>query len=119
MEKWRPENKFLRFVYQQTYVRFIEQVREPYLIRIDRIFTDRDTNELSIAFHIANKRVNQEMSVADFVKSDMIYLIDPRIVFDIGQQFGAHAEQLTILEKKQPNLKTKCFAGLKRVFVDE
>ncbi|WP_419419478.1 hypothetical protein ACNVED_13325 [Legionella sp. D16C41] len=119
MEKWSPKSKFLRLVYQQIVVRFAGQVREPYLIRIDRIFTHPNTNELSIAFHIANKRVNQEMSVAEFVKSDMIYLIDPRIVFDIGQQFGAHAEQLTILEKKQLKLKTKCFIGLKRVFVDE
>ena len=119
MGKWTPKSKFLRFVYQQTVVRFTGQVRDPYLIRIDRIFTHPDTNELSIAFHIANKRVNQEMSIAEFVKSDMIYLIDPRIVFDIGQQFGAHSEQLTILEKKQPSLKTKCFTGLKRVFVDE
>ena len=119
MEKWSPKNRFLRFVYQQTVVRFTGQVREPYLIRIDRIFTHPETNELTIAFHIANKRVNQEMLVADFVKSDMIYLIDPRIVFDIGQQFGAHSEHLTILGKKQPNLKTKCFTGLKRVFVDE
>ncbi|KTD62148.1 hypothetical protein [Legionella spiritensis] len=119
MGKWTPKSKFLRFVYQQTVVRFTGQVREPYLIRIDRIFTHPDTNELTIAFHIANKRVNQETSVADFVKSDMIYLIDPRVVFDIGQQFGAHSEQLTVLEKKSPSLKAKCFTGLKRVFVDE
>ncbi|WP_133129061.1 hypothetical protein, partial [Legionella nagasakiensis] len=101
----------LRFVYQQIIVRFTGQVREPYLIRIDRIFTHPDTNELSVAFHIANKRVNQEMPVAKFVKSDMIYLIDPRIVFDIGQQFGAHSEQLAIMEKKKPSLKTKCVVG--------
>ncbi|MFO8834992.1 hypothetical protein SC661_14270 [Legionella pneumophila serogroup 1] len=119
MEKWSPKSKFLRIIYQQVVVRFTRQLREPYLIRIDRIFTDPDTNILSVAFHIANKRVNQEMSVANFVKSDMIYLIDPRVVFDMGQQFGAHAEQLTILEKKQLNFKTKCFTGLKRVFVDE
>ncbi|ABQ54193.1 TPA: hypothetical protein JBD37_15545 [Legionella pneumophila subsp. pneumophila] len=119
MEEKKFTGRFLRFVYQQIVLRFIGQVREPYLVRIDRIFTHPDTNELSVAFHIANKRVNQVQSVADFVKSDMIYLIDPRIVFDIGQQFGAHSEKLTILEKKQPDLKTKCIAGLKRVFIDE
>lgn len=111
--------KFLRYFYQKIVLRFTGQIREPYLIRIDRIFTHTDTNELSVAFHIANKRVNQEMPVADFVKSDMIYLIDPRIVFDMGQQFGSHAEQLSIVQKQKPNLKTKCVMGLKRVFVDE
>ena len=119
MEKRKPQSGFLRFIYQQTIVRFSKQIREPYLIRIDRIFTSPSTNELTIAFHIANKRVNEESSVADFVKSDMIYLIDPRVVFDIGQQFGAHSEKLSVLEKKQPNLKEKCLTGLKRVFVDE
>ena len=119
MENWSQRNRFLRFIYQHVFLRFTGQIREPYLIRIDRIFTHTDTNELSVAFHIANKRVNQEMPVAEFVKSDMIYLIDPRIVFDIGQQFGAHSEQLAIVKKKQPSLKTKCVVGLKRVFIDE
>lgn len=119
MEKWSLGIKFLRSVYQQVFLRFSGQVREPYLIRINNIFTDPATNELSVSFHIANKRVNQDMPVADFVKTDMIYLIDPRIVFDMGQQFGAHSEQLTILEKKQPSLKRKCVTSLKRVFVDE
>jgi len=112
-------SKLLRFVYQRIVLRFTGQIREPYLIRIDRIFTHPDTSELSVAFHIANKRVNQEMPVAEFVKSDMIYLIDPRIVFDMGQQFGAHSEQLAIVQKTQPSLKTKCVVGLKRVFIDE
>ena len=93
MAKWSQGNKFLRFIYQHVVVRFVGQVREPYLIRIDNIFPDPRSNELSIAFHIANKRINQEMTVADFVKSDMIYLVDPRIVFDIGQQFGSHTEK--------------------------
>lgn len=117
--RWISKSKFLRFVYQQVFLRFTGQIREPYLIRIDRIFTHPATNELSVAFHIANKRVNQEMPVAKFVKSDMIYLIDPRIVFDMGQQFGAHSEQIAIVQKKQPSLKTKCVVGLKRVFIDE
>jgi len=73
-----PKKQILRFVYQQTVVRFTGQIREPYLIRIDRIFTHSDTNELTIAFHIANKHVNQEMPVADFVwkqqKIDMIFI---------------------------------------------
>lgn len=113
------KSKFLHFIYQQVFLRFTGQIREPYIIRIDRIFTHPDTNELSVAFHIANKRVSQEMPVSDFVKSDMIYLIDPRIVFDMGQQFGAHSEQIAIVRKKQPSLKTKCVVGLKRVFIDE
>lgn len=100
-------------------LRFTGQIREPYLIRIDNIFTHPDSRELSVAFHIANKRVNQEMSVAEFVKTDMIYLVDPRIVFDIGQQFGTHSEKLVLTQKKQANLKTKCITSLKRVFIDE
>lgn len=119
MEKRSFTSKLLRFIYQEIVLRFTSQIREPYLIRIDRIFTHPDTHELSTAFHIANKRINQEMPVSEFVKSDMIYLIDPRIVFDMGQQFGAHSEQLTIVQKNQPALKTKCIAGLKRVFIDE
>lgn len=117
--EWKLNSKFIRFIYQHIYVRFTGLIREPYLIRIDRIFTHPDTHELSVAFHIANKRVNQEMSVSNFVKSDMIYLVDPRIVFDIGQQFGAHAEQLTLLQSEPTSLKKKCLTGLKRVFVDE
>ena|SRR3990167_7177237 len=93
MEKWSQRNKFLRFIYQHVFLRFSSQIREPYLIRIDNIFTHPDSSELFVAFHIANKRVNQEMSVAEFVKTDMIYLVDPRIVFDMGQQFGAHSEK--------------------------
>lgn len=119
MEKWSQRNKFLRFIYQHFVVRFVGQIREPYLIRIDNIFPDPHNNELSVAFHIANKRINQEMTVADFVKSDMIYLVDPRIVFDIGQQFGSHTEKLLVATKKNSNLKAKCVTSLKRVFIDD
>lgn len=119
MEKWSKGNKFLRFIYQHVVVRFVGQVREPYLIRIDNIFTDPNSNELSVAFHVANKRVNEERTVADFVKSDMIYLVDPRIVFDMGQQFGSHMEKLLVTKKKNLSLKAKCVTGLKRVFIDE
>ena len=119
MEKWNKVNAFLRFIYQYVVVRFVSQVREPYLIRIDNIFTDPNSNELSITFHVANKRINQEMTVADFVKTDMIYLVDPRIVFDIGQQFGSHAEKLLVSKKEISNLKAKCFSSLKRVFIDD
>ena len=119
MEKWSQGNKFLRFIYQHVVVRFVGQVREPYLIRIDNIFTDPESNELLVAFHVANKRINQEMTVADFVKSDMIYLVDPRIVFDIGQQFGSHTEKLLVAKKQIPSLKAKCVTSLKRVFIDD
>lgn len=119
MEKWSQGNKFLRFIYQHIVVRFVGQVREPYLIRIDNIFTAPESNELSVAFHVANKRINQEMTVADFVKSDMIYLVDPRIVFDIGQQFGSHSEKLLVSKKESSSLKTKCVSSLKRVFIDD
>lgn len=119
MEKLNQINKFLRFIYQHVVVRFVGQVREPYLIRVDNIFTDPNNNELSVAFHVANKRVNQEMTVADFVKSDMIYLVDPRIVFDMGQQFGSNAEKLLVSKQKDSNLKSKCVTGLKRVFIDD
>lgn len=119
MEALSLGNKFLRFIYKQVFLRFSGQIRDPYLIRIDNIFTDSNSNELSVSFHIANKRINQDMTVATFVKSDMIYLIDPRIVFDMGQQFGAHSEKLTITQKTQPTLKNKCVAAFKRVFIDE
>lgn len=112
-------SKFFKCVYQQIYLRIAGRIREPYLIRIDRIFTHPDTNELTVSFHVVNKRVSQESSVSDFVKSDMIYLIDPRIVFDMGQQFGSHTEKLNLIEKKSPSLKTRCITSLKRVFVDE
>ena len=119
MEKWNKLQRVLRFVYQQTYLRFKGQISEPYLIRIDSINSDPETNELLIAFHIANKRVSQEMSVAEFVKTDMIYLVDPRIVFDIGQQFGTHSEKVVLQKRQKPNLKAKCVTTLKRVFIDE
>lgn len=119
MEKLGVGSIFVRFIYKQVFLRFSGQIRDPYLIRIDNIFTNSNTNELSVSFHIANKRINQDMTVAEFVKSDMIYLIDPRIVFDMGQQFGAHSEKLTIIQKRHPSLKNKCVAGLKRVFIDE
>jgi hypothetical protein len=119
MENLGIGSKFLRFLYKQIFLRFSGQIRDPYIIRIDNIFTDPDTNELSVSFHIANKRISQDMTVAEFVKSDMVYLIDPRIVFDMGQQFGAHSEKLEIIQKTQPTLKNKCVIGLKRVFIDE
>lgn len=113
------KNRFLRFVYQHLFLRFSRQIREPYLIRIDNINPDPDSNELLVSFHIANKRVNETMSVAKFVKTDMIYLVDPRIVFDMGQQFGSHSENLAITQKKKLSLKAKCVSSLKRVFIDE
>ncbi|HAU0794624.1 TPA: hypothetical protein JBH26_00725 [Legionella pneumophila] len=119
MEKWNQGNRFLRFLYQHLYLRFKGQIREPYLIRIDNIYTDPDSNELTVAFHIANKRVNQDMSVAEFVKTDMIYLVDPRIVFDMGQQFGSHSEKLIVAKKTESSLKKRCVTTLKRVFIDE
>ncbi len=119
MEKLGLGSKFLRFAYKQIFLRFSGQIRDPYLIRIDNIFTNPSTNELSVSFHVANKRINQDMTVAEFVKSDMVYLIDPRIVFDMGLQFGAHSEKLAIIQKTQPTIKSKCVAGLKRVFIDE
>lgn len=119
MEKCSKGNQFLRFIYQHMLLRFTKQIREPYLIRIDNICPNPNSNELSVAFHIANKRVNQEMSVAEFVKTDMIYLVDPRIVFDMGQQFGSHAEKLVLTQKKESSLKSKCITSLKRVFIDE
>lgn len=119
MEGCNQKNKFLRFIYQHLYIRFTGIIREPYLLRIDNIFSNRNTNELFVSFHIANKRVNQEMSVTNFVKSDMIYLVDPRIIFDIGQQFGMHSEKLVSMPKERSNLKAKCLTSLKRVFIDE
>lgn len=119
MEKWSTGNKFLRFIYQNLVLRFTNQIREPYLIRVDNIYPDPESNELSVAFHIANKRVTDNMSVAEFVKTDMIYLVDPRVVFDMGQQFGSHSERHIIIEKKDPSLKKKCVTTLKRIFIDE
>ena len=72
-----------------------------------------------VSFHIANKRVEQDMTVAKFVVTDMIYLIDPRVAFDMGQQFGTHSEKLLTTTKENTSLKKKCMGGLKRVFVDE
>lgn len=110
--------KFFHFIYQQIFLRFSGQIRDPYLIRIDKIFTDPNCNQLLISFHIANKRISQVMTVAQFVKSEMIYLVDPRLVFDIGQQFGAYSEKLITIQKIQPGLKDRCVSGLKRVFID-
>ena len=117
--KLEPTKQIFTLSLSARVLRFTGQIREPYLIRIDNIFTHPDSNELSVAFHIANKRVNQEMSVAEFVKSDMIYLVDPRIVFDLGQQFGAHSEKTALMKKNPSSLKAKCITGLKRVFIDE
>lgn len=119
MKNWSQRNKFLRFIYQHVILRFIGEVREPYLIRIDNIFIHPESNELSVTFHIANKRVHQVRSVAEFVKTDMIYLVDPRIVFDMGQHFGSHLEKTVIKQKEQFSLKAKCITSLKRVFIDE
>lgn len=118
MEQLNVKSSFLSLIYKQIFLRFSGQIRDPYLIRIDNIFTDPVTNELSVSFHVANKRINQEMTVAEFVKSDMVYLIDPRIVFDMGQQFGAHSETLNIIQKAPSTLKNKAYTGLKRVFID-
>lgn len=99
MKKWSLLNRFMRFAYQQVFLRLSGQIREPYLIRVDRIYNNPSTSELSVAFHIANKRISQDATVTEFVKENMIYLTDPRVVFDMGQQFGAHSEQLSLQEK--------------------
>lgn len=118
MQQMSITSRFLSFIYKQFFLRFSGQIRDPYLLRVDNIYTDSFTNELSVSFHVANKRVNEYMTVAEFVKSDMVYLIDPRIVFDMGQQFGAHSEKLDLIQKAPSTLKTKAFTGLKRVFID-
>jgi len=107
MGKFSLGNICFRNLYKQIFIRLSGQLRHPYLIRIDNIFNNPDTNELSVSFHIANKRINQNMTVAEFVKSDMIYLIEPRIVFDMGQQFGAHSEKCSIFQKTQSTLKNQ------------
>lgn len=119
MDGWGVVGKFLRFIYTQTVVRFSGQIRNPYLIKIDSIYPDAATNELCVSFHIANKRVEQELTVAKFVTTDMIYMIDPRVVFDMGHQFGSYSEKLLTTNKSETSLKNKCIVGLKRVFVDE
>ncbi|RUQ81718.1 hypothetical protein [Legionella septentrionalis] len=118
MKKWSLGSQYLSFIYKEIILRFSGQIREPYLIRIDKIFTCPVTNELSVAFHLANKRINQEMTVAKFVKSEMIYLIDPRIVFNIGEQYGAHCEKLNF-QKRKSDFGKKCITGIKRIFIDE
>ena len=77
------------------------------------------TNELDISFHIANKRSEKTMPVSKFVNTEMIYLVDPKIVFDLGQQFGMHSEKLLKIKKDKNNLKQKASIILKRVFIDE
>lgn len=119
MEKWNLLSRFLRLVYQQFFLRFSGQIREPYIIKLDKIAPDLETNELMVSFHVANKRISETLSVTEFVKQDMIYLIDPKAVFYMGQQSGVHAEQLILLEKKHNNIKNKCVSALKRVFIDE
>lgn len=119
MEKWGFIGKSLRFLYTKIFLRFSGQIRDPYLIRIDSVYPDIKTNELTVSFHIANKRIGEKMSVAKFVATDMIYLVDPCVIFDIGQQFGAYSEKLLRTNKEETSLKKKCISGLKRVFVDE
>lgn len=119
MEKLSSIGKLFRFIYTQIFLRFSNQIRNPYLIKVDKIYTDPETSQLSIAFHVANKRVSQEMNVAEFVSTDMIYMIDPRVVFDLGQHYGSHFEKLVRMDKPETSLKNKCVVGLKRVFVDE
>ncbi len=119
MDKWGVIGKLAHFLYTQTVVRFSGQIRNPYLIKVDSIYPDVATNELSVSFHIANKRVEQDMTVAKFVATDMIYMVDPRVVFDMGHQFGAYSEKLLTTHKPETSLKNKCIIGLKRVFVDE
>lgn len=114
MEKWGFIGKSLRFLYTKIFLRF-----SGHLIRIDSVYSDIKTNELTVSFHIANKRIGEKMSVAKFVATDMIYLVDPRVIFDIGQQFGAYSEKLLRTNKEETSLKKKCISGLKRVFVDE
>lgn len=119
MEKWSTGNRLLRFIYQHLIVRFTKQIREPYLIQIDNIDPDPHTNELLVSFHIANKRVNQDMPVAEFIKTDMVYMVDPLVMFYMGQQYGSHTERHTITKKKELSFKNKCAATIKRVFIDE
>lgn len=111
--------KFFRLIYTQIFLRFSCQIRDPYLIRIDNIFVNNETNELCLSFHIANKRINQVMTVSEFIKTDMLYLIDPKIVFNIGNQFGVHSEKIILTDKEKPSLRSKCLTQLKRVFIDE
>ena len=111
--------KCLRFIYIKIFLRFSGEIRDPYLIKVDKIYTRTETNELNVSFHIANKRIGRDMTVDKFVATDMIYLVDPRVVFSMGNQFGVHSEQLLTTNKANISLKNKCISGLKRVFIDE
>jgi|GEM_PF-1434342 len=121
MEKMGFISKFFRLIYKNIFLRFSRQIRDPYLIKVDNIYPDTLSNELKVSFHIANKRVEKDMSVAKFVKTNMLYLVDPMIVFHMGEQSGIHSEKLIALHKKtdNPTSKSKCVNMLKRVFIDE
>jgi hypothetical protein len=112
---------FCKFLYANIFLRFSRQIRDPYLIKIDDISADIDTNQLKISYHIVNKRVYDNKTVDEFVKDGLIYLVDPRIVFELGQQYGSHSEKLILIKEKTKSstLKMKCLTGLKRVFIDE
>lgn len=111
--------KLFTFIYKQFFLRFSGQIRDPYLVRIDGIFLDEETNELSVSYHVANKRVSDTTSVSNFVLTDMIYLTDPRLVFDMGQQSGAYSEKIRTIKTKKTSLKDKCIKEIKRVFIDD
>lgn len=118
MERLSWIGKIFRFIYTNFFLRFSGQIRDPYLIRVDKIDTDIETNELMVSFHVANKRISENSTVAQFVKANMIYLVDPKVVFEMGTQFGAHSEKLLTTQKANLPFKKKCAISLKRVFVD-
>ena len=109
----------LRLFYSQIFLRFSKEIRNPYFLKIDKIFIDDESRELMITFHIINKRAISKTSVEEFIKNGFIYFIDPQMVFEIGSQYGSYVESIKIKSKKMnKNLKEEGIRIIKRVFVD-
>lgn len=109
--------RIFRHIYQNTFLRFSNQIRDPYLIKIYKIEENSRTNELMVDFHVANKRANLSWSVDKFVNSSFLYLTDPKAIFEMGHEHGKYAEKILLTVKKN-SIKTKINNGIKRIFID-
>ena len=115
----RTTISLVSFLYKNITLRFSKQIRNPYLISIADILHDKDTGEPIVYYNFINKRGAGHMSIKEFMNSEMYHLVNPKVIFQLGIEYGKYSERIPSLSKGESTKKNKVAHALKRVFIDE
>lgn len=86
-----------------------------YPIKILSFFCD-EKNNFQIKYQYANKRVVGTISLTDFLKSPLMYAIDPMQIYQLGFNVSEFLMRLETPNNTETPQKPSIFKLLKRVF---